>query len=1061
MRYANASASAIAFVSHGELWTVARAGGPAHRLTNDPGSVAVPRFSPDGRWIAFSWRRAGGYDVYVLPAAGGSPRRLTFQASPVLDDALVTAWTPDARSVVFLSRLGSPMFKQVRAFAVPVGGGLAEPLPLDHAGLLSFAPGGRQIAFNRIFRNQELRKRYVGGQAQDLYTYDFDRRELTRITDWKGTDSFPMWSGRRIYFVSDRGAGFRANIWSYDLDSHAYRQLTDFANYDVDWPSLGGDMITFQQGGRLWAIDLPSERLREVPVDVADDGARTAPRLTPAAASVRATDAMGGVDFALSPRGDSLLVSARGDLFSVSPAGGAAHDLTGTPGADEDHPAWSLDGGSIAYETDASGEQQVVVRPADGGVARALTPSTHGYFYAPVWSPNGEVLAVADASHALWLLSLSGGAPALVARDPYAEIRDAAFSPDGRWLAYSTVRASRERAIHLRELASGRDTVVSSPMESDRSPVFTSDGRLLVFVSQRNEQPFVSDRDDESLVSTLNSDGLYAATLDRTAASPLTAPSAAGPRGPARVDLDGLMSRAVALPVTPTVIGSLQVRGATLFYASLPPQLIDGDLAGGTGALHALDLSTLRDRVVTRGLGAYSLSADGTALAFRRGKSWRLASTSPGGADAAIELSGLQAPADPHQAWTEMFENAWRLDRDVFFSAAMNGDDWRAVHDAYAKLLPRIGSQDDFVYLLGQMQGELASSHTFLEPGPDADDRPHRATAQLGADYALDAASGRYRFAHVYRGDNSRPDMRGPLSAPGLGVQDGDYLLAIGGRALSAPADPASLLAGAKGAVTLSVSSTPSGPGREVQVQPIDDETELRRHDWIEANRERVERLSGGRLGYVFVTDFDADGSRDFVRQFYPQRAKAGLVFDVRWNKGGFTSQAVLDVLRRALAGVFVNREGAVSPLPGATAPKVMVTVINYGSASDGDQFPYFFRRFGLGKLVGERTWGGVQGINGPWRLMDGTSISIPKDALAGLDRNWVIENEGVVPDVAVASRPDEALSGRDAQLEAAVRTALDQLAGHPPAPLLPPAPLPAYPAGGNVPPATFGAAAR
>ena len=1057
MRYPNASASSVAFVAHGELWTVPLTGGVARRLTHDPGDVIAPHYSPDGKWIAFTWRRAKSREVYVLPASGGEPRRLTFDGSGRAEDGLVVGWTRDSTRIVFLSGRASAVPRLLtRAYSVPLDGGLAEPLSLDRAGLLSFSPDGKSVAYNRIFRNYELRKRYLGGHAQDIYTYDFDTKQLTQLTDWKGTDTAPMWFGHTIYFLSDRDSNFRANIWAYDLDTKRTRQVTHFSDFDIDFPSLGGTTITFQQGGVLYAIDLPSERLRQIPAQVPDDGERTAPLTLVVDKTVRVKDALGGVDYALSPDGKDVLLSARGDLFRV-PETGSPINLTATPGIDEDHPAWSPDGQTIAYTTDVNGEQQIAVRSVAGGAEHLLTKWKVGYFYSPTWSPRGDTLAVADANHGLWLVPISGGGPQLITRDIYAEIRDAAFSPDGRWLAYSTQRPTRQRAIHLRDLTTGHDTVVSSPLESDRDPVFTPDGRLLAFVSQRNEQTFVSDRDDENLVSTLNSDGIYAATLSQSMPSPLSpfGRPVARPEK-VRIDLDGLMSRAVALPVTATVIASLEARGNRLFYESKPPQLIGGDLAGQTGALHAFDLATLKDRVVVEDLATHRLSADGGRVAFRRNEAWRVAGTEPGATERELDLSGLRALVDPRREWAEMFENAWRLDRDVFFSQAMNGSDWQAVHDAYQRLVPLLGSQDDFLYLLSQLQGEIASSHTFIGRGTDFDTRPLVPTPLLGVDYALDQASGRYRFATIYVGDNSRPELNAPLGAPGLNVHQGDYLLAVNGQELRAPATPASVLDGCTGALTLTVSKSPQGPRRVVTVRPVADETPLRGLEWVARNRATVSRLSGGRLGYIYLPDFYDQGSREFVRQFYPQVDKEGLIIDIRWNLGGFTSQAVLDVLKRQRAGAFVNREGAVAQLPAAVAPSAMVTLMNDSSSSDGDQFPYFFRAFGLGPLVGSRTWGGVQGINGPWGLMDGSYLTIPKDSLADTDGHWVIENEGVSPDVAVESAPDEAETGGDAQLAASVAAALAQLKLHPKPQLVAPSPLPAYPVAGEVPGAKF-----
>ena len=1056
MRYPNASDTRIAFAAYGDLWTAPLSGGSATRLTRDPGTVSYPRFSPDGRWIAFTAQRAGTYDVYVMPATGGPERRLTFMATNSPTNSEVVVWTPDSRDVVFLSSIRSPSRKIMRAFIVPVEGGWPVALPLDHAGLLSFGPRGHAIAYNRIFRNAALPKRYLGGQQQNLYTYDLDTKRLDRITDWKGTDTAPMWFGQTIYFLSDRGPGFRANIWAYDTVSRTGRQITRFADYDVDSPSLGGRTITFQQGGLLYAIDLPSETLHRVAVNVPDEGSRTAHRTVPAVVAVRVVDAMDQVDYALSPDGTELALSAHGDLFGLR-ADETWHDLTATSGADEDHPSWAPDGNEIAYETDADGEQQLAIRPGGGGSQRLLTHFTSGALYTPSWSPDASRLLVPSAAHELWLVSVDGSAPRRLAQDAQAEIRDAVFSPNGRWVAYSTMRPNRQRAIHLLALQGGRDTVVSSPMESDRLPCFSADGRVLFFVSQRHEQPMVSDRDEETIIATVYSDGIYAATLDPADPSPLAAhPSSQAP-STLHPDLIGLMARAVALPITPTVIASLEARGGRLFYETRPLQLIDGDLPGEEGALHEFDLTAADDRIVARGLDNHSLSAHGDTVAIRRDGAWGLVDTglhpSP---EVALDVSRLRVTVDPRLEWAEMVRNAWRLDRDVFFSRVTNGSDWQAVWTAYARLLPHLGSDDDVRYLLEQVQGELASSHTFLVPARPTDPRPPVHTGFLGVDYALDGGSGRYRFGRILTGDNSRDAFRSPLTASGLGLHDGDLLLAVNGHDLRAPSSPDALLAGATGTVSLTVAASLGGARRAVQVVPLTSEEALRRFDRTVRNRAFVDRLSGGRVGYVALSDFVGEGWGEFVRQFYPQADRQALIVDVRWNSGGFTSQAVLSVLRRTLAGGFVNREHAVSSLPVAVPPRDMVALLNWGTGSDGDQFAFYFRQYGLGPLVGTRSWGGVQGINRPWSLMDGTGLTIPKDALADPAGHWIIENTGVAPDVQVDDRPNEGVTRQDVQLETAVRVALDRLHAYPPAVAMAPNELPAYPPAGNVPGASF-----
>jgi len=1066
MRYPSAHDSRIVFVAHGELWLAPSVGGQAHRLVEDEGEAIAPRFSPDGRWIAFTSRRGGRQDLYVVSSTGGEPRRLTFDGSRRASDALVLDWTPDSSRIVFLSSRKTIANKMRRAFSVSVVGGAPEALPLDEAGPLSFSHDGRTIAFNRIYRNDELRKRYVGGDAQNLFTYDFSKKKLERLTQWKGTDTDPMWYGRKVYFLSNRGAHFRSNIWVCDLVTKAVRPVTHFDDLDVDSPSLSDGVITFQQGGKLYAVDLPSERIREISVSVPDDGSRTAPRTIPVGPSARVTDVAHRVDYALSPDGHDALFSARGDIFRVSENGDAV-DLTPTSGVDEQHPAWSPDGRFVAYQTDVTGEQQIAIRPVGGGPERVLTNFSTGAFYTPVWSPNGQSLVVPSANHELWWIGLDGAKPRKIDSDPADEIRDAHFSPDGAWLAYSTERSTRLRAIHLVELATGKNSVISSPMESDRNPVFSSDGRNLYFISQRNEFPFVSDRDDQAIVSAIKSDGLYVTSLavDRREAAGAGGTSAAtSPTRQAQlipfvqVDLDGLMVRATRLPVEPAEIATLEVRANQLFYETQPPEMINGDMPGEVSAMHALNLDTHVDRRITEGIANHSLSEDGSTVLYRHEGKWHLASTSTAGTnDRVLDLSKMVATIDPRQEWREMFENAWRLDRDLFFSSTMNGSDWHAVHRAYERYLPLLGSQDDFLYLLGEMQGEIGSSHTYIDRGPTSDVRANARTPLLGADIAFDSVSGQYRIERILAGDATRERYRSPLNQPGIDISDGDYLLAVDGRVLTGSKDPMSAFVGSANPIHLMVSSTPGGASRVVDVEPISDETDLRQKEWVDRNRQRVDSLSGGAIGYIFVADFEAAGSEDFLRQFYPQLDKKGLVIDVRWNDGGFTSQAVLNVLRRRLAGSFINREGAIEPLPEFTAPLAMATLMNQSSGSDGDQFPHFFRAMGLGPLVGTRTWGGVQGIKGPWRLIDGTGITIPKDSLASIDGHWLIENEGVRPDIAVDNEPDAIISQRDAQLDVAVKAVASLIRAAPRTRTQVPAASPSYPRLGNVPGADFG----
>ena len=1068
MRFPNASRDAIAFVAHAALFTVPLAGGTARRVFDDGDGVLAPHFSPDGRTIAFTAHHRGGFDVFVVPASGGPAFQLTHDAPAVAGENFVLGWTPDGRRVLFLSKRRSPTFRIDRAFAVPVTGGLAEPLPLDRTGLLSFAPDGHTVAFASVFRDLDTRKRYLGGEAATVGIDDLATGRFRRLTHWRGTDTAPMWFGRTIYFLSDRGRDFRANLWADDLDRRRVRQVTRFTDLDVEFPSLGGRTITFSQGGALWALDLPSERLRRVAVAVPDDGQHTAAATRSVGFLARDEDALGGIDWALAPDGRSVVIAAGGDLFRLG-ADGQATDLTATPGIDEDHPSFSPDGGRIAYETERGGAQQVAIRTEPGGPERIVTRFAAGERFEPVWSPTGGALVLADADGTLWLVPLDGrGGASRVARDPAGAIRDAAFSPDGRWLAWSATRPNGTRAIHLRALASGRETVLGTPMQSDRSPVFSPDGLLLLFVTQSNALPVMSDRDDGAGFVAVCSDAIAAATLrreDPAPSSPAFRDAARG--GPFRIDLDGLRARAVALPIAPAEIVSLAIRGSTVFYGTAPVATLDGALPGATGALHAFDLGGGGGRTVATDVSSALVSADGSRIGFRRDGHWHLASSGAGtdGGDEAtpdtasrrettLDTASLRAPVDPRQEWAEMFDRAWRLDRDLFFSSALNGDDWQAVHDHYRSLVGLVGSDDDMQFLLGALQGELASSHARVVP-PPASGATGPLLALLGADLRLDPVSGRYRIARVLAGDATVAETRSPLAAPGLEVRAGDTILAIDGQDLRPPSDPDQLLSGRRSSVTLTLAH-PDGPPYRLTVQPLADEAPLRQFDWVARTRARVDRLSFGRVGYVYLEDFAARGAADFIRQYGPQSGKDGLIIDIRDNRGGFTSQAVLDVLRRARAGVFVNRARHAEPLPSLTAPPVLVTLINGGTASDGDQFAYYVRQFGLGPLVGTRTWGGVQGIDAPWPLMNGTGLLIPKDSLAA-DGHWIIENAGVAPDVEVEDRPDAATPDRDAPLERAVAVALARLRTDRRPPVRIPAPLPAYPPAGEVPGAAFG----
>ena len=1079
-RYPNEHGGQIVFVADGNLWQVGRDGGVAQRLTSDPGQDMMPRYSPDGKWIAFTASYQGNVDVYVIPAGGGAARRLTFQSDMYEKtggrhgpDNMVVTWTPDSKNIVFLSRRTAWNAWIARLFEVPVEGGLPTEMKLDSGGLLTYAPDGHTIAYNRIFRNFRTWKRYTGGLAQQVFTYDFDTQQLNQITDWKGTNTSPMWYGRKIYFLSDRDKNFRANIWVYDLDTKQTREVTQFTDYDIDFPSLGDDAITFQQGGKLYVLDLPTEKLRALDVTVPDDGIRTQPRVVGVSSDIRDSDMAQQTDYALSPNGKRALFSARGDIFSVPVEDGTIRDLTNTPGADEDHPAWSPDGRLVAYTTDATGGQQIAVRPAAGGAERIITHFDTGYLYGPIFSPDGKRLAFSDSSHRLWLVGVDGGAPRAVAQDVVGEMHDQSFSPDGRYLTYSLHRNTQQHALWIYDIAADHATLISQGMNDDTSPVFSSDGKYLYFLSGRHENPVPSD--NEFNFALLKSAGIYAIPLTKDGTSPFAPRSdegavetkkadddgdwKPGASKPIHIDFDGMMARAVAVPVEAGNIVSLDVRGKKLFYETQALQQLEGSLAGEKSALHVYDIEKRKDGVVTQGLDNYSLSADGKKVLVKQDKDWSVidAAASDGGKDGdkkTLKLDGMRLHVDPKAEWNEVFDNGWRLERDFFFSTVMNGVDWQAVHDAYAKLLPLAGSREDVNYLIGQVISELSNSHTYVGGGDDGDPTEAVRTPVLGADFTFDAESGHYVFAKIYPGDNTRLAYRSPLTEPGIGVKEGDALLAINGAELHPPETPYSAMVGISpdDAVTLTIVDSESGRRRDVVVKPLKSELSLREKAWIDHSREIVDRLSGGRVGYIYLSDMEQLGLQQFIRQFYGQLNKQALIMDDRWNGGGFVDQMVLERLRRVLVGLDVNRERSVMPTPNQVLTGPKICLINHYSASDGDIFPYYFRQYGLGKLLGTRTWGGVRGIRGEWKMMDGGFVTIPEDATFALTSQWAIENHGVDPDIEVENLPSELLAGHDKQLETAVDLMVKQIGDTPAGYPKPPPLLPAYPPEGNVP---------
>lgn len=1081
IRYPAVHGNEVVFEAGGHLWRTTLAGGQAIQLTSDSGFDMAPHFSPDGRWIAFTGWYQGNTDVYVMPAMGGEVRRLTYHSINVQvgkdqlkpsPDNIVLGWTPDGKDVVFLSRRTSFNPQVMHAFEVPLTGGLPTQLPLPWTGPLSFGPNGHEVAYNKLSRALRPfhRKHYYGGQAQDIWTYDFDTGKTVQITHWKGADVWPMWHGDTIYFTSDRGPRGVENLWSYSLTSQRFTQLTHFVSYDIDWPTLGDDAIALSDAGQLYVYSLKDQQLRRIPVSVPLDGTRTQPHW------VDASKYISGADVA--PDGKLAVFSARGALFTVPGQYGSTQTLTRNPGADDRSPAWSPDGKQIAFIRALGEDDQIAVRSADGGAVKLLTHGSGISYQGPItWSPNGRWITYVDSNQNLWLQDVADGTRYKVATDPSSRFtfHDLSWAPGSDWLAFSKALPDQMSGLFLYHLADHSLHSISSGRFNDYAPSFSDNGKYLFFASDRIVNPTLSGFDNT--VASLDCSGLYAATLASGTASPI-APRQPAPveaqsqdqqngkqasakpyTGPLQIDLDGLMARAVRLPVQDANISGDFAAKGVLFYLTTPNQTMDGPLPGEVPELRAYDLKQRKDELLVKGATQAELSADHSTLLVQAGGKWQLrpANFDPKAKAEVLDLSHVRRWVVPRAEWATVFGEAWRDVDDYFLNPVLIKNEWAAIGQRYRALLPMASSRDDVNWLIANMIGSPGESHMYVMGGDEGWKSPADTTADLGAEFALDKASGRYKLSRIYRGDNTIPGYEAPLAQPGLKVAVGDYVLAIDGQPLKAPTNPYSLLNGTYGStVTLRLSADPSGEGAwTIRVTPIANAANLHLLAWIRHNRAEVDKLSDGKIGYVYMEDMETTGMQEFIRQYYSQLDKQAIIFDDRWNLGGFIDPILFDRIDRQLTGMFTNRYGWATATPNNAFHGYMAALINRGSASDGDIFAYMFKADHLGPTIGSRTWAGVRGYDGPFNLLDGGQVIISDTGMYGTHSQWVVENVGVFPNITVHDEPWDLNHGHDAQLETAVKVLMKKIAQSPRTLPPPPSWTPAFPPQPNYPKCT------
>jgi tricorn protease len=1037
----------VAFVYAGDLWLASARGGDARRLTSDDGMEYFPKFSPDGRWIAFTGDYSGSRQVFVISVDGGQPRQLTYynDVGPLPPrggiDNRVVDWTPDGKNILFLPHRLPWSDRMARPYVVPFAGGMETPLAIPEAGGGAYSPDGTKLVYTPIEREFRTWKRYRGGRAQDVWIYDLASNKAEQITDNPYTDNQPVWIGDTIYFTSDRPEGGAKtagylNLWAYDTRSKQTRRVTSHNDYDVLWPSADRNAVVYESGGYLHRFDASTQKSERIPIRVYGDFRNTLPYFR------NVKDNIG--EFSLSPSGARALFVARGEIFTAPAKEGEIRNLTQTPGIRERDASWSPDGKWISYLSDKSGDYEVYVRPADNATnERQITTNARAWRFTPSWSPDSKMLAFSDKDHALYVLDVATGKVTAVDKDDYGDITHYRWSPDSRWLTYTKLNEVRFGSIYVYNVAEGKVHRLTSGTTDDNEPVFDPKGRYLYFTSNRDfnltfssfEFNYVYTDPTRVYVGLLSADGpaLFLPQSDEEKAS---APTQAEPKKDepkkeekgtvvVKIDPAGFEQRVRAIPGSSGSYANLNAVANGVLY-------MKGD--DDERSLKLYNIDDRKEETVLESLRNYDLSPNGEKIIARVGPNFTIVNAKPGQkpADSMLKLDGMEMKIDPRAEWQQEFTDAWRILRDWFYDPGMLGLDWNAIREKYGQLVPFVAHRADLDYILGEVAGEVNAGHVYV--GSPADLNSDRVdNGLLGAEIVAD--SGVYRIAHIFPGENWHEAFRSPLTEPGVKVKEGEYILAVDGVPTRGVENFYRLLENkADRVVTLLVNARPELTGaREERVRPVKRETNLRYLDWVASRRAYVEKASGGRIGYMHLPNTAQEGNRELFKAFYPQVDKEALIIDDRYNGGGFIPDRMIELLERPVLNYWARRnvKPNVTPAYAHSGPKVML--INGYSASGGDALPYYFRKRGLGTIIGTRTWGGLIGISGNPSLMDGGSVSAPQFRFFDTEGMWAVEGVGVPPDIEVVDRPDLVAAGQDPSLEAAVKLLLEQLAKNPP----------------------------
>ncbi len=1073
----------IVFAFAGDLWSVPRAGGAAVRLTSGPGVEANPVFSPDGSRIAFTGEYDGNVDVFVIPAAGGNPIRLTWH--PAADTAL--GWTPDGRRVLFTSNRNSySRFSEL--YTAGFEGGLEERLPLPMGYEASFSPDGRRIAYVPLPRAFTFWKRYRGGRTTPIWIADLSDSRIEKVPREESNDFNPMWVGDRIYFLSDRSGP--VTLFVYDTKAKKLNRAIENSGYDLKSASAGPGAIVYEQFGRLNLYDLQSGKTSPVPVTVRGDMTEVRERF----ANVGEQLTSAGI----SPAGARAVFQARGEIITVPAEKGDARNITRSPGVMERDPSWSPDGRMIAYFSDESGEYMLHIQPQSGkGETIKISLADKPTFYSsPTWSPDSKKIAYVDCHLGLWYVDLAVKKPVRVDLERFyrgSYLMNPSWSPDSKWLAYSKRLPNYQAAIYLYSLETGKSAQITDGMSDARYPVFDAEGKYLYFAVSTDVG--ASLQPDMHSFSRPVSRSVYLTVLGKDEPSPLAPESdeekgteekkpeekkegQAGPEraaasessatekpgaakiksevGPTaaekipdvRIDFENILQRILALPLPPRNYVSLQVGKAGVLLAIETPPSLPGAGADRGLTVHRYELKARKSDIVISGVSEFEMARNGEKYLYQQGNKWFIGTLKPmspsgdsggaapgaGGSSGAKALAteGIQVRVNPPEEWRQMFREAWRIEREFFYDPGAHGLDLAAAEKKYEPFLDHLASRRDLNYLFSEMLGELTVGHLGAGGG-DMPEVKRVPAGLLGADYRVE--NGRYRFARVYNGENWNPQLKAPLTQPGVNVRAGDYLLAVNGRELTAKDNVYAFFENTAGKnVLLRVGPSPDGKAaREVTVIPVESEAALRNYAWIEDNRRYVDKVTGGRVAYVYMPDTAFGGFTNFNRYFFAQVGKEAVIIDERFNGGGNLATDIIEILERRMMSLVATRDGEdeVQPQGAIFGPKVML--INEFAGSGGDAMPWYFRSARVGPLIGKKTWGGLVGRAGAPRLMDGGFVSAPSSAVWSPTGEWIAENVGVPPDIEVEHDPALVRQGKDPQLDKAIEVVMAELANNPP----------------------------